>query len=386
MRVPLLMLVCSVAWADQGGGVALAVRFLPVAPVEGLPPASSVATSLWTSCAIAGGEAWCWGDLSIFDAGRDSPKPVRLRAPRGLTQLSLSETGACAVDDKSDVWCWGRGFGGRIPRKVLGAARQVSAGRRFACALRKDGKVACWGDNRSGQLGQEPGGAKRPPPKKPPRVGALESAVDGFKLGESGEPDELWPTESTQPLVVPELSDVVSVAAGNTHACAARENGDVVCWGDRNIERPPPPDLLAPLRDRDGKTTVIRTGERRRIPDVRDAVTVSAGDRSSCALLRGGGISCWADYYAKTPLWGPHQCVGLEGATSLSDHGWYAVLASGEVVRAKAEQCYQSKPERDVSDIVQAGSHCALRKDGVVVCWGSNSHGELARPPQPLLR
>jgi len=368
-------------------GVAAPVRHLPPAPVDGLPPATAVATNSWTSCAIASGEIWCWGEMDIFGDGlADRDKPVKLDAPKRVRQLSLSETGACALDESGQVWCWGRGFDKR-PRKILGNARKVSAGNSFACALRADARVVCWGDNYNGELGQ---GLKKPSPPKPLLFHGrkLRDLVQPVPMHpELVEPPPPWPKESRTPLVVPGADEIADLACGGTHVCAAKKSGRVICWGARDVEMPRPRGPLGADRDEDDgpdQITVVRTGERFDIPELDDAVALSASDRESCALRKNGELSCWNFYTLHTPIEGPHACAHVHGVTALGEHSWWAVIDGGQITRTVAGNCYDGKPESGISDLVQAGTHCGLRKDGVVICWGPNPHGELGRPAEPF--
>ncbi|HEY3356823.1 MAG TPA: hypothetical protein VGQ83_26465 [Polyangia bacterium] len=398
----------------QGGGRAVMLNLLPPAPVPGLGPAATVATGIWTSCAVVKGEVWCWGEMGVFGGNApDRHVPRKTAGLRDVTQLSVSQTGACARTAAGHVLCWGRGFGGRTPRRVPGlpAATKVSAGSSFACALTQDGHVACWGDNDAGQLGQEPGGpapASGPTPAraapKPraqarkPGMRVLEAILAGpgvpgspFGADAGGpgadEPAAPRPAASLRALVVPALDEVVDLAAGDRHACAVRRTGEVICWGDRDIERPRSPFELAGrprAPDEPRTTTVIRTGAQHRIPKLDDAVAVSAGDRTSCALRRGGRVSCWNEYAHRRPLVGPHECTGLDDAVALADHARYAVRATGDVVPVASGSCYQPRPVAGVADVVEVSSHCARRRDGTIVCWGTNEHGELGRPRAPF--
>src|SRR5690606_12776778 len=65
-----------------------------------------------------------------------------------------------------------------------------------SCAVFSDGKVWCWGSNRQGQLAR-PSGAFSP-----------------------------------QPLAVPGLPAMRSVANGSRHSCAVSAEGAAYCWGD----------------------------------------------------------------------------------------------------------------------------------------------------------
>src|SRR4051812_28165376 len=74
------------------------------------------------------------------------------------------------------------------------AAVAVTTGDDFACALLDDGTVQCWGGNDYGQLG------------------------NGTTTG------------AMVPTIVPGLTGVTAIAAGEYHACAV-QSGAVKCWG-----------------------------------------------------------------------------------------------------------------------------------------------------------
>jgi len=332
LRVGLLSLLsASPVWAQAGDLVAPPeMRYLAPAPVEGLPSASSVATGTSTSCAIAGGEVWCWGEKAIFGDGVDRDRPQKLRGLRGVTQLSVGDDGGCTLDDKGQVWCWGHGFGGPVPRKRFAGARKVSVGAHFACASTREGRVACWGNHSDGPI------AKR------------------------GQTPAEQPLDSARPQLVPELDHVVDLAAGERHACAARTEGDVVCWA---------------------VTAVTRSGERFRVPELGDALSVSTAGQEACALRRGNQVSCWSNETEDRRLVGLDACGAVETKTVLfSDHDWGAVLSSGELARVRNGRCTHGKRGAALAEVRELSSHCLLRKDGAVVCWGANSHGELGRP------
>ena len=121
--------------------VVLALGLVAVVGVAS-PASAAVASTGWSqvsagdshTCAIAevSGAAYCWGDngygqLGNNDLGVDSPVPVAVEVPGGVTG-------------------WSR----------------ITAGRRHACAIAETSSAAyCWGYNNEGQLGNN--GAQRRP-------------------------------------------------------------------------------------------------------------------------------------------------------------------------------------------------------------------------------
>lgn len=89
--------------------------------------------------------------------------------------------------------------------KSISSAVKVSSGGRFACAVLSDGAIKCWGQNDYGQLGTD---------------------IHGDALYACGSL-RCSPT----PIDVTGISNAVSVAAGDSHACAILSNETVKCWG-----------------------------------------------------------------------------------------------------------------------------------------------------------
>jgi hypothetical protein len=81
----------------------------------------------------------------------------------------------------------------------LSDASAITSGTGFSCALSTSNGAVCWGASLKGQLGvtiSNTGGRRHIP-----------QLVDGLR------------------------SDVVSIAAGVSHACAVKTDGNVWCWG-----------------------------------------------------------------------------------------------------------------------------------------------------------
>lgn len=145
--------------------------------VNGLPRGeiTSVSTGYSNTCAIALGNAWCWGgvdendpDSMSFDA---STYPIRVNGlPAGAITLleteGYGESSLRCASDGSSLWCWGNNSFGQLangnttsmftPTKAAslpaGHITSISNGADSVCVI-KDGTPWCWGDNCEGQLG-----------------------------------------------------------------------------------------------------------------------------------------------------------------------------------------------------------------------------------------
>jgi len=276
-----------------------------------------------TCAVLVGGGVKCWGANTNGELGNGSP-PV------------FGDQGLVSGVERSPV-----------PVDVVGLASDVVAvttGAAHACALTRAGGVKCWGANTNGELGN---GSR-------PVYDARGEAVSGV-------------VSSAEPVDVTGLaSGVLSVDAGGQHTCAVLVGGSVRCWG-RNFDGQLGDGAAPELDEQDvpvsGETAsgipveVVGLGAA--------AVSVTAGDVHTCAVLAGGAVRCWGGNFAGQLGDG----VDLESESSVPNRGRrdrpgdVVGLASGVVA-------------------VSAGDArtCALTDAGAILCWGRNEGGALARP------
>jgi alpha-tubulin suppressor-like RCC1 family protein len=151
--------------------------------------------------------------------------------------------------------------------------------------------------------------------------------------GQLGQPGGVL--SSDEPLPVPGAAKIGSLAVGQSQVYAVAKAGGVTYWG-------------APLSF---GNWVSRTGPQE-IPALDDAVEVAVGQQHACAILKDASVVCWGEN--DLGQLGP-------GATSRSD---FAVPVPG------------------ISDAIEISANfsnhtCVLRRDGGVLCWGSNTNGQL---------
>jgi cysteine-rich repeat protein len=188
-----------------------------------------------TCARLANGKLRCWGfgfdgalgygnnnnigDNEFPDSAGDVPLDTAL--------LSI-ETGffhTCVITADGSVRCWGfstygslgygniNNIGDDEPASSAGdvalpmgvpvgtKATQLALGHYSTCALYDSGDVLCWGDNSFGGLGQG----------------------NTMRIGDDELPSVL------QPILLPAAA--VQIAAGDSHACALLDSGEVLCWG-----------------------------------------------------------------------------------------------------------------------------------------------------------
>jgi alpha-tubulin suppressor-like RCC1 family protein len=196
------------------------------------------------------------------------------------------------------------------PFTVLAPPATVSAGFDHTCSLLTDGTVACWGNNGDGELGNG------------------------------------TTTNSSSPLLVPNLTGVTAVASGGYHTCALVTGGMVECWGAGQfgaLGNGTTTDSLIPVP----------------VSNLSGVSAIAAGFESTCALLTGGTVECWGSSgdgeLGNGNSTGPNTCVGSPCSTTP------VAVSNLTGVTAIAIGYYNA---------------CALT-GGTVECWGFNVDGEL---------
>ncbi len=345
-------------------------RTTPVA-VVGLNTAVAIAAGGRHSCALlASGAVQCWGDNSRGQLGdgsnSNSPTPVAVSGIASAVAIATGGTHSCALLSDRTVQCWGgNDFGqlgnyttddSNIPVSVadLTTVTAIATGASHSCAILSSGGVNCWGRNYSGQI------------------------------GDNSQDDALIPSQ------VSGIDTAIALALGNQHSCALLSNGTVDCWGS---------DSFAELGNgtyNEGSLTPVA------VSDIHNATAISAGDRHTCAILAGGGLSCWGSNnrgqggiggdgaQSATPL----LVAGVSGADAV-----YVGRGFGcATIDASTTSCWGYNPANLLDDITSlasltpveltdfsgalavagsTGHSCAAYADGSVKCAGSNLYGQL---------
>ncbi len=199
----------------------------------------------------------------------------------------------------------------------------IAAGSSYTVALKFDGTVWAWGSNGRGELGNG------------------------------------TTTKSATPVQVIGLTDVTAIAAGSSHTVALKSDGTVWAWGSNSSNQ-----LGATTEDvcRIAVTDEPCSSTPVQVSELTDVVAISAGGAHTVALKSDGTV--WA--------WGPNNFgqLGTETTeTCTSPWGGSYPCSSTPV---------QVNGLTDVTAIA-AGSRytVALKLDGTVWAWGSNSTGQL---------
>lgn len=348
--------------------------------------AKSVSSGDDHACAVTlSGFVKCWGNNASGQLGNgtntDSPTPVRVIGIYGdAVSVDVGYQYSCALLANSTVRCWGRNDYGQLANGNvsyrnkaletvnLSRVSSLSAGRFHVCVLRDDGDAHCWGRNlygEAGQRGAQIGGSETTTSPSMIRdflfssISAEGTATCGIATDGGvycwGNPIVL--AGSNDPAIAPFYSDfeenehvphpvyglssgITSVATGISSACAIRDAGDVVCWGD--------------IGNTLGATSTFNNLTP--MTGVHGVTQVRVGANHGCALNAAG--AAW--------------CFGSNGSGQLGP-GNTSGTPSGLAAVAVSVDGGLSSVSPSVQDFT-----CGIRRsNSAVVCWGSNASGQL---------
>ncbi|MGH2772239.1 MAG: hypothetical protein ACRDIU_03760 [Actinomycetota bacterium] len=167
------------------------------------------------------GEVWAWGGNNRYgqlgDGTRAAPVDPQPRKVKGFSGAKVKAIDAAeyhnlALTELGEVWAWGDNYIGQSDGTTMASGKDpvleatridsvsrskaISAGGGFSLAVALDGTVTSWGDNGQRQLGM--------------------GIINGIFA---------TPSKAVGPL------DVIDVSAGDQHALALAQNGEVWSWG-----------------------------------------------------------------------------------------------------------------------------------------------------------
>ena len=347
----------DIIWDDDGGGI---VEYLPIMTSKQEFP-----------CQDAGAE------LSWYDPGPISiPNVVQY----GQT-LSAGGRQTCGIMDNGTVHCWGSGASTIGPGAAPINAISISAGAHHTCAILENGSVPCWGQG-EGRLGRQnnPVGSDSPWPAM----------------------DQWWEGAPA--------SSITQISAGGTHTCVIISDGSVYCTGKNNVGQ---------LGLGNETTQDIYRLTKTSLPNGSHAISISAGDVHTCAVLQNGSVYCWGlqvtaggqnsesgipemvefpEGYSHSAIsvsaGVDHTCVILQNGSAMcwgSDDK--AQLGNSQHVSSSTPLLVDELPEGSTVSSIATGDSvtCATLSNRSLYCWGLNNYGQLGSssgggtPSQPSL-
>jgi alpha-tubulin suppressor-like RCC1 family protein len=350
--------------------------------VSGISGATSISSGFTTTCAMAGGSVWCWGEYQrgVLGAGliSDELAPREVVGIGGLV-VSAGLGHNCALAASGSALCWGRGYSGELGDATYGLQNvpssvatgvtftQLSAGWNSTCGVASDGAGWCWGLTFHSSSGDTIRWSGFTTPAAVPDNMSFSHIAVGYahacgitpdravycwghnRYGQLGDGSLAW---TTSPVRVASDKQFRTVTVGQLHSCAVTTDGEVHCWG-RNA--------FGQLGD--GSTSdAARPVHVASLADVADVV---AGAISTCALTADGDAYCWGG-----------NNFGVLGSGTTASTTTPIAVAGGHRFRMLSAQGYTT---------------CGVSLDGAVYCWGNNSNGQLgtgshmpASQPQPV--
>jgi alpha-tubulin suppressor-like RCC1 family protein len=285
-----------------------------------LPRAQAVAVGRYHGCALVGDALWCWGNNQYGQLGvaGDGMKPAREVIARGVSAFAVGDGSTCAIREGGELVCWGHNSHGQLgvptnrgtreatpqPQQVFARGmRAVSAGSLHACAIDEASALWCWGKNYRGQRGDSAGMGSEAPGEAPVRVFA--SGVSAVAAGGEhtcaihGEALKCWGGNFHGQLGVERRFEasgygthvpqqvfaggVSAIAAGGHTTCAVHD-GAVKCWGS-NVYGQHGSGTRGDLAGFAATPVMALTG---------NISALSVGDGHVCAR-EGERLLCWGD-------------------------------------------------------------------------------------------
>ncbi|MEM7130102.1 MAG: RCC1 repeat-containing protein [Chloroflexota bacterium] len=367
---------------------------------------------------------WCWGvnrNGQLGDGTTTSSSTPRLVESLSgtLTNISAGVEHTCAVTDEQTVMCWGANGYGQLgnseqsarytPVNVEGldqGVASISAGSDHICSLTDSNAIQCWGRNDYGQLGDGTTSNRSTPVDV---VDAPDNITAVSTGGSFGNGRTCLVTDASTVLCwgneydgLTEISglidDIHTIEVGWNHTCVLNLSGTVNCWGSNYAGQ------LGDGTNLSGTTPTT-------VKDLPVGIrSISAGGEHTCALSAEGSVLCWgSNEYGQLgngQKTNSNVPVDVEGLGS----GIIAVAAGSEhtcaVTEAGTVKCWGHNHDGALGDGTNVDSAipvdvqglasavtaiavdrswissftCTLTAEGRVLCWGSNTVGQLGLP------
>ncbi len=335
---------------------------------------TAVATGSQHTCAIRGGELFCWGTETVGELGSGAgssaaQRPRRLDVSSGYTDVRSKQNWTCALRDDA-VSCWGSNADSQLgtgaassgiftPEDVVGPTeyRALDVGFFHACAITTANQLACWGRNGNHQASQTDSAPIVVPTFYEAQPWDAIAGGGEFTCGLHFGALDCWgedlygnvgvgvtDTEVEIPSRVSEGTQWEFVATGQYHACAIDNTRAVYCWGKNGS------DGRSDARGALGIGAIAAADTPQLVSGLR--ARALAASNHTCAVRVDGGLSCF----------GPNES-GQLGTDDVVTHDMPT-----DVVDSVSSWTHIS---------VGAAHSCAIDSSGGLWCWGSNEHQQI---------
>ncbi|MGI9103823.1 MAG: Ig-like domain repeat protein [Terriglobales bacterium] len=416
------------SWGQNSSGELGIGNFLAkTSPVEvsGLTGVAAIAAGNDHSVAVkSDGTVWAWGDNSHGALGGGttqsaSTTPLQVTNISDVVSVSAGRYYSVAVKSDGSAWAWGYNYYGELgngttadsslPLQVsnLSGVRAVVSAEYYSLALKSDGTVWAWGYNNDGNLGNGSNTTAVTPVQASGISGVVAIAAGGYHAvavqtqssaqawgyNHYGQLGDGTTTDRHTPVVINSLNNAIALASGANgyHTLALKSDGTVWGWGYN---------VYGQLGNgtSTGWNTLVQTNS------LAGAISVAAGSNHSLALKSDGTVWGWGSngfgalgtgsigQAFLSPVQanisgvvaiaaGNDHSIALESNGTVWTFGWNGMGQLGNGASGTGTGTGTPTQINGLSGVIAiaagANHSVAVRSDGTVWAWGSNSYGQL---------